>query len=228
MSGLSPTEKKFEEHIEAHLNSIGFSSAHFDSYDRSLCLLRDQVISFIRATQPEEWGRLEQIYDVDTENKVLSRIHSEIATRGIIDVLRNPVVDRGVYLSLCYFEPKSDLNPDHRRLYQSNQFTVIRQLHYSTRNENSIDMVLFLNGLPILTMELKNQLTGQNVKHSESQYRHDRDPNEPLLKFKRCLVHFCVDNDKVSMTTRLNGAKTFFLPYNLDLENPPVEKGYRT
>lgn len=228
MSGFSPTEKKFEEHIEAHLNSIGFSSAHFDSYDRSLCLLRDQVISFIRATQPEEWGRLEQIYDVDTENKVIARIHSEIASRGIIDVLRNPVVDRGVYLRLCYFEPKSEMNPDHRRLYQSNQFTVVRQLHYSTRNENSIDMVLFLNGLPILTMELKNQLTGQNVKHSENQYRFDRDPKEPLLGFKRCLAHFCVDNNKVSMTTRLAGKNTFFLPYNRDLENPPVDKGYRT
>ena len=78
-------------------------------------------------------------------------------------------------------------------------------------------------------MELKNQLTGQNVKHSDNQYRYDRDPkNEPLLQFKRCLVHFCVDNNKVSMTTRLSGKKTYFLPYNRDLENPPVENGYRT
>ena len=89
-------------------------------------------------------------------------------------------------------------------------------------------MGLFLNGLPIVTMELKNQLTGQNVKHSQNQYRNDRDPREPLLQFKRCMVHFCVDNDKVSMTTRLSGPKTFFLPYNRDLENPPVETGYRS
>ena len=89
-------------------------------------------------------------------------------------------------------------------------------------------MGLFLNGLPIVTMELKNQLTGQNIKHSQNQYRNDRDPKEPLLQFKRCMVHFCVDNDKVSMTTRLSGPKTFFLPYNRDLENPPVDTGYRS
>ena len=89
-------------------------------------------------------------------------------------------------------------------------------------------MVLFLNGLPIVTMELKNQFTGQNFKHSENQYRRDRDPKEPLLRFKRCMVHFCVDNNNVSMTTRLSGLKTFFLPYNRDLENPEVESGYRT
>ena len=163
------------------------------------------MIDFIKATQAEKWARLEEIYETDTENKILARISSEVAKRGIVDVLRNQVVDRGVYLDLCYFEPKSDLNPDHLRLYQSNNFTVVRQLHYSTQNENSIDMALFLNGLPIATMELKNQLTGQNVKHSENQYKFDRDPKEPLLGFKRCIVHFCVDNDKVSMTTRLAG-----------------------
>ncbi len=228
MSGLSPTEKRFEEHIEDHLKLVGYSPLHFSQYDRNLCLIRDQVIDFIRSTQPEQWGRLQEIYDVDTENKILARISSEISKRGVIDVLRNQVVDRGVYLNLCYFEPKSDLNPDHLKLFQSNEFTVVRQLHYSEQNENSIDMVLFLNGLPIVTMELKNQLTGQNVKHSENQYRFDRDPKEPLLNFKRCMVHFCVDNNRVSMTTRLADQKTFFLPYNRDLENPPVESGYRT
>jgi type I restriction enzyme R subunit len=228
MSGLSPTEKRFEDHIEDHLKTVGYSTLHFSEYDRNLCLIRNQVIDFIKDTQPEQWGRLQEIYDVDTENKILARISSEISKRGIIDVLRNQVVDRGVYLNLCYFEPKSDLNPDHLKLYQSNQFTVVRQLHYSEQNENSIDMVLFLNGLPIVTMELKNQLTGQNVKHSENQYRFDRDPKEPLLNFKRCMVHFCVDNNRVSMTTRLAAQKTFFLPYNRDLENPSVESGYRT
>ena len=228
MSGLSPTEEKFEEHIEKHMCSVGYTSTDFHEYDRSLCLIKDQVIDFIKTTQPEKWERLTEIYDLDTRNKILSRISSEVSKRGIIDVLRNPVVDRGVYLDLCYFEPKSDLNPEHLKLFQSNRFTVMRQLHYSNQNENSIDMGLFLNGLPIVTMELKNQLTGQNVKHSQNQYRNDRDPREPLLQFKRCMVHFCVDNDKVSMTTRLSGPKTFFLPYNRDLENPPVESGYRS
>ena len=89
-------------------------------------------------------------------------------------------------------------------------------------------MGLFLNGIPIITMELKNQLTGQNYKHSENQYRFDREPNEPLLQFKRVLVHFCVDNNQVSMTTNLKGGKTRFFPYNKDIENPPVDKDYRS
>jgi len=227
MTDRRPTEKKFEDHIENHLNSIGYQSRHFSEYDRTLCLLRNEVINFIRTTQPENWGRLEEIHGVDVENKVLQRISSEISKRGVIDILRNQVVDRGVYLDLCYFEPKSDLNPDHQRLYESNQFVIVRQLHYSNQNENSIDTVLFLNGIPLITMELKNQLTGQNIYHSQNQYKNDRDPKEPLLQFKRCVVHFCVDNNKVSMATRLSGTKTFFLPFNKGLENPEVN-GYRT
>ena len=228
MSDLKPTEEKFEDHIEKHLNSTGYRSRHFSEYNRSLCLVRNDLVEFIKATQPDEWSKLEEIYGIDAENKVLSRISSEVSKRGIIDVLRNPVVDQGVYLTLCFFQPKSDLNPDHQKLYKLNRFTVIRQLHYSNQNENSIDMVLFLNGLPLVTMELKNQLTGQNIIHSQNQYRNDRDPREPLLRFKRCAVHFCVDNNAVSMTTKLEGEKTSFLPYNRDLENPPVESGYRT
>lgn len=228
MSDFKPTEEKFEDHIEKYLNSIGYKSRHFSEYNRSLCLIRDDLLEFIKTTQPDNWSKLEEIYGIDAENKVLSRLSSEISKRGIIDVLRNPVVDRGVYLTLCFFQPKSDLNPDHQKLYQQNRFTVVRQLHYSNRNENSIDMVLFLNGLPLITMELKNQLTGQNIVHSQNQYRNDRDPREPLLRFKRCAVHFCVDNNAVSMTTKLEREKTSFLPYNRDLENPPVENGYRT
>ena len=105
MSGLKPTEAKFEEHIESHLKTVGYSSAHFSSYDRNLCLIRDQVIDFIQRTQPEKWESLKEIYGVDTENKVLGRISSEIAKRGVIDVLRGQVTDRGVYLDL-YFELK--------------------------------------------------------------------------------------------------------------------------
>jgi type I restriction enzyme R subunit len=229
MSSLTPTEGKFEQYIEAQLQQKGYESIDHNEYDRNLCLIKSQLIAFIRNTQSESWGRLTEIYGVDTENKVLARINQEITNRGIIDVLRNQVVDRGVYLDLCYFEPKSDLNPDHRNLFKQNQFSLVRQLRYSQQNENSIDMVLFLNGLPIVTMELKNQLTGQNFKHSENQYKNDRNPaHEPLLKFKRCLVHFCVDNNKVSMTTKLNGSNTLFLPYNQDIENPEVANGYRT
>ncbi|WP_440907533.1 type I restriction endonuclease subunit R [Candidatus Pelagibacter sp.] len=228
MSDLKPTEKKFENHIEKYFNSIEYKSIHYEKYDRTLCLIKDEVLDFIKKSQKEKWDTLKDAYGEEVESKVLDRISSEISRRGVIDVLRNQVSDRGVYLDLCYFEPKSDLNPDHFSLFESNQFSLVRQLHYSTKNENSIDMGLFLNGIPIVTMELKNQLTGQNYKHSENQYRFDRDPKEPLLQFKRVLVHFCVDNNQVSMTTNLKGGKTRFFPYNKDIENPPVENDYRS
>ena len=228
MSLLKPSEKRFEDHIESYLKDIGYESLPFNLYNRDTCLITDDLIGFIKSTQPDQWKKLTEIYDSDVESKIIQRVTSEISKRGVIDVLRNKIVDRGVYLDLVYFQPKSGLNEEHQRLYDLNKFTVVRQLHYSIRNENSIDMVIFINGIPIITMELKNQLTGQNVRHSENQYMNDRDPNEPLLRFKRCLVHFCVDNNRVSMTTRLGGSKTRFLPFNKELENPSVEGGYRT
>lgn len=228
MSDRRPTEKKFEDHIEDNLLEQGYVAGHYSDYDRNFCVIKDDLIQFIKKSQPKQWEQLVGIYESDVESKVVSRISSEISKRGVLDVLRNKIVDRGVYLDLLYFEPKSGLNEEHQKLYGLNVFKVVRQLHYSVRNENSIDMVLFINGIPIITMELKNQLTGQNIRHSENQYMNDRDPNEPLLKFKRCLVHLCVDNNKVSMSTRLSGVKTRFLPFNRDLENPPVDGGYRT
>ena len=120
------------------------------------------------------------------------------------------------------------MNPDHQRLYAQNRFSLIRQLHYSQRNEKSVDMVLFLNGLPLVTMELKNSLTGQIVADAEKQYRADRNPRESLFGFKRCLVHFAVGKEKVSMTTRLQGNKTRFFPFNKETENPVNPKGHKT
>ena len=228
MNNLKPSELKFESHIEKYLNNYKYKSITHDLYDRKLCLIKEEILDFIKKTQLQSWKQLQDRYGEDTEIKILSRISSEISNRGIIDVLRNKIVDRGVYLHLCYSEPKSSLNPDHLELFQSNQFSLVRQLHYSTQNENSIDMVLFLNGIPIVTMELKNQLTGQNYKNSENQYRYDRDPKELFLQFKRLLVHFCVDNNQVSMTTNLRGTKTKFFPYNKDIGNPPVENDYRS
>ena len=229
MNDTHPTEEKFEAHIEQHLQSIGFQSRHHSEYDRSLCLIRENLIDFIRSSQPENWKKLENNYGADeAEEKLLVRISKSVSSRGIVEVLRDQVVDQGVYFNLCYFKPKSGMNPDHQDLYQANRFTVVRQLHYSIQNEKSIDLTIFINGLPIVTIELKNQLTGQTIVDSQKQYQEDRDPREPLFKFKRCVAHFCVDNDRASMTTKLNGTKTVFLPYNKDLENPVVKHGYRT
>ena len=228
MSDLKTSEKKFEDHIEKHLILSGYNSLPYSEYDRTLCLLRSDLVGFIQDTQPETWKQLEDYYEIDVENKVLKRIHDLISKKGLIYVLHNGVDDRGEHIDLYYTQPKSSMNEDHKRLCDLNRFTVVRQLHYSNENENSLDMVLFLNGLPIVTMELKNQLSGQNISHSVKQYRNDRDPREPLFKFKRCLVHFGIDNNDVRMTTRLSGPKTFFLPYNRELRNPEVPNGYRT
>lgn len=225
---MNYTEKNFEEHIEKNLHKVGYSSLLHTEYDRVNCVVPSEVIGFIKDTQPKEYEKLQEQYGSQTDQKLLQRLNNEVSKRGVIDVLKNGVKDRGCKFSLVYFEPKSGLNPEHRELYGKNRFRVIRQLHYSSKNGNSLDMVLFVNGLPIVTMELKNQLTGQTVVDSEKQYQNDRDPDEPLFLFKRVIVHFCCDNDRVSMTTRLMGTRTRFLPYNKGIENPVDPNGMRT
>jgi len=221
-------EQDFEEHIEEHLVSSGYSSSDPSIYDKTLCLIPTQLIGFIQETQPKTLEKLELQYGSETENKLIKRVSSEIENRGVIDVLRNGVKDRGCDFKLVYFQPKSGLNPEHKDLYKQNRFTVIRQLKYSLRNENSIDMAIFINGIPIVMMELKNTLTGQNHIDGEKQWKYDRDPKEPLFRFKRNLVYFSVGNEKVSMTTRLMGGNTRFLPYNKDIENPVNPNGHKS
>jgi len=221
-------EQDFEEHIEEHLVSSGYSSLDPTTYDKTLCLIPTQLIGFIQGTQPKTLQKLELQYGTETENKLIKRVSSEIEKRGVIDVLRRGVKDRGCYFHLVYFQPKSGLNPEHKDLYKENRFTVIRQLKYSLRNENSVDMGIFINGIPVVMMELKNTLTGQNQIDAEKQWKDDRDPKEPLFRFKRNLVYFSVGNEKVSMTTRLMRRETRFLPYNKDIENPVNPKGHKT
>ena len=223
------TEQDFESHIEEYLLSSGYHAHQPWEYNKELCLLPDEVITFIRSTQPKEYQKLEKQYGTDTASKLCFRLSREIQKRGTLDVLRKGIKDRGVKFQLAYFKPASGMNPEHQKLYQGNRFSVVRQLKYSKKNENSIDMVLFLNGVPIITAELKNSLTGQFVKEAKKQYRKARDPKgEPLLQFKRCLVHFAVGNEEVFMTTLLQGESTRFLPFNKDTENPVNPNGHQT
>lgn len=228
------TEQRFEEWIEKSLLKNGYhhSFVHTNeldgSYNKELCLIENDVLEFIKTSQPETYDKLYSQFDSSTDSHILKTIDKTITQRGIIDTLRNGISTRGCNFELVYFKPKSSLNTEHQELYSKNRFVVVRQLHYSTKNKNSIDIVLFLNGIPIVTMEVKNQLTGQTVIDSEKQYKKDRDPREPLLTFKRCLVHFGVDNDKVIMCTRLSGDKTKFFPYNKGITNPNVEGDYKT
>ena len=222
------TEENFEDHIEQHLNQSGYRSLQSSHYNKSLCLIPNEMLKFIQDTQPDMYQKLEIQYGADTPQKLTLRISNQIANRGVLDVLRKGVKDRGCDFNLTYFQPSSGMNPDHQRLYAQNRFSLIRQLKYSERNEKSLDMTLFLNGLPLVTMELKNSLTGQTVADAEKQYRTDRDPREPLFRFKRCLVHFAVGNEKVSMTTHLQAGGTRFFPFNKDIENPVNPNGHKT
>lgn len=140
--------------------------------------------------------------------------------------------DLGCHFELAYFQPETKLNEEHARLYEANILGVMRQVHYSAQSDKSLDLVLFVNGLPVITAELKTPLKGQTVQNAVAQYKHDRDPREPLFQFRRCLAHFAVDTDLVFMTTRLQGGKTWFLPFNKGHDrgagNPPNSKGFKT
>jgi type I restriction enzyme, R subunit len=229
------SELRFEEWIETSLLNNGYHRSFIHSnelshlYDRELCLIGEEVLVFIKSTQKEEYDKLYSSMDELTDSHILKKINgvfTENPRRDVIYLLRNGIDTKGCHFNLVYFQPKSTLNETHLQLYSHNRFTVVRQLHYSKNNNNSIDMVIFLNGIPIITLELKNQMSGQNITNSENQYR-SRDEREPIFTFKRVLVHFCVDNDKVSMSTQLRGSKTKFLPYNKGITNPNLMGDYR-
>ncbi len=213
----------------------GYHRRKPQDYDRALCLLPRDVVDFVLATQPKEWKKLEQHHGTAVREQFLKRLAAEIERRGALDVLRNGLKDSGCKFRLAYFRPASGLNEETRRLYQANLFSVVRQLRYSAKSDKSLDLVLFLNGIPIFTAELKNPLNGQDVEDAIRQYKTDRDPREPLFKYGRCLAHFAVDPDLVYVTTHLEGVRTRFLPFNQGkfggAGNPPVpptRQGYAT
>ncbi|MBL0049705.1 MAG: type I restriction endonuclease subunit R [Bacteroidetes bacterium] len=218
-------EIHFEEHIVKYLTNIPqpefpeYTEKDNSCYDKELCLIPEDLIGFIEDTQGEKIVELYKQYASQTHQKIIDHVANEIKKRKTLDVIREGVKDRGQKFNLVYFKPNHSKTPEHQKGYLKNRLTVIRQLKYSKKNENSIDIVLFVNGLPIVTMELKNALTGQYLHNAIKQYIKDRDPKEPLLEFKRCLVHFAVSTEQVSMCTELKGKGTFFLPFNKELVN---------
>ena len=230
------SEYAFEEHIEdVLLNTHGFISAKQADYDKALCLRPETVISFIRATQTKRWADYcELIGDkAEATRNLLKRIKEVVDKEGTLHALRKGFdIHGGGHFDMCYFEPTNPVAEESRRLYQENLLHLQRQVKFSEADEKSLDMGIFLNGLPIFTIELKNQISGQNVGHAMKQYKDTRDPKEPLFRFKRCLAHFAVDNDLVYVTTELAGVKTQFLPFNQGADggagNPPCKIGYAT
>lgn len=210
------TENTFEIAIEqALVQNGGYSIGDPNTYSKELGFFKDEILAFLQRSQPKKWEKISAIHGKDTENRVLQRLYKELDLRGALDVLRKGFVDYGVRFQMAYFKPASGLNPDAVAMYNSNSLKVYRQIYYSKKNKNSVDIVLGLNGLPVATLELKNQFTGQNVNHAKKQYKDTRDPKELLFSFKkRALVHFSVDSDEVYMATKLEGSKTFWLPFN--------------
>ena len=209
------TEKGLESYISNYLvETNGFLLRDHIEYDRELCLDTQLLFQFLDSTQAEEVDRLKQLHGESYQHKVTSRIVERIKSKGVIEVLRKGVTDNGVTLRLMYGNPVSDLNPSAKASYTKNIFGVTRQLHFSVGSEQSLDLGLFINGIPVITFELKNELTKQNVWDAIRQYKQDRSPREPLFAFGRCMVHFAVDTELVYMTTHLLGDKTYFLPFN--------------
>lgn len=228
------TESAFEEAIEeALLEKGGYTKGFSNDFDPQLGVFPKYVADFLSISQPSAWEKITNIHKSEVKLKVLQRLLKEIDLRGALDVIRNGFTDYGVKFKMAFFKPESSLNPEAEEQYNTNILSVTRQLYYQTKGNNSLDMVLSLNGLPIATIEIKNQFTGQNYQNAKKQYVYDREPNEPIFQFKkRALVHFALDTDECYMTTRLKGKDTRYLPFNLGYRNgagnPPNPNGYRT
>ncbi|MGH8557351.1 MAG: type I restriction endonuclease subunit R, partial [Methylococcales bacterium] len=228
-------ETVLEEHLVTQLvQGQAYESRAPEHFDRASALDRDLVLRFVQKTQPAEWAKLEAHYSASAQAEFFKNLEKALKSRSTLDVLRGGFkMIPGIQFSLCYFKPASTLEPKRVREYEANILSVIRQLRYSLKSENAIDVVLFVNGIPVLTMELKNLLTGFTFRHAERQYRGDRSPaGEPLLTFKRgALVHFALDGDNVSMTTHLANGRTRFLPFNRGRDggagNPDIDGEFR-
>jgi type I restriction enzyme R subunit len=228
-------ERAFEAAIEHHLLTAGgYAKGDPAAFDRERAIFPAEFIAFVQTTQPEVWQALEKLHGTATEGVILDDLTKALdGQAGALAVIRHGFKCFGKLIRVAYFAPAHGMNPESRRLYEANRLTVTRQVHYSTKHEKSIDLLLSLNGIPVATAELKNPLSGQNAEHAKHQYQTDRDPRERLFEFKRrTLVHFAVDPDAVWMTTRLEGNKTLFLPFNkgngTGAGNPDNPQGYKT
>ena len=239
-------ERNFEADIEQWLlNEGGYTKGDQRTYDKERAIDMATLTSFLTLTQPKPWERYVRKYGDKAEARLYQVFQENVVRYGLIWVLRNGIDDLGIKLRMCYFRPASELNEELMLKYRQNILQVTRQFAYSTQNRNTIDMVLSLNGIPVVALELKNQLTGQNVEDSRRQWKNDRDPVELLFHANtRILAYFGVDLYEAIMATELKKEKTFFMPYNqgsggagnvggagnpgLDYKSTPADGDYAT
>ncbi|MFD0960584.1 type I restriction endonuclease subunit R [Paenibacillus chungangensis] len=214
------------------VNSNGYEQGQNSDYNKEYAIDETRLFRFLQATQPDKLEALGVFTSDINKSKFLNRLQGEIAKNGVIHVLRNGLKVYPVTLDLYYLLP-SEQNVKAKELYEQNIFSVTRQLMYARDNAKlALDFAIFMNGLPIITCELKNRLTKQNVEDAVYQYKTDRDPRELLFQFGRCMVHFAVDDNEVKMCTKLDGKKSWFLPFNQGYRdgagNPPNPDGIKT
>jgi type I restriction enzyme, R subunit len=230
---LSQTnEAALEAAIETHLNENGYHSGTSADFNSKYGMDEPKFWHFLETTQADELAKLQR--QSDWKLRILERLDRLIRKYGVLRLLKKGLEVDDAHFTLLYQLPLASSGRTVKENFLKNEFSITRQVPYSVDNpREEIDMVFFVNGLPFATMELKNHWTGQNAKvHGQNQYKLKRDINQPLLHFGRCLVHFAVDTDEVYMTTRLDGAATFFLPFNKGNNygrgNPPNPDGHKT
>ncbi len=241
--GLSGhTERDFEMAIEARLTSTGgYGKRSPNAFDEALSLFPDDVSGFLQDSQPKKWEALKVLLGPKTAATVLDSLSKELELKGTLHVLRHGFKCYGKTFRMAWFRPNTAMNPEAAENYARNRLTITRQVAFTSvmkkpdgKNRRCIiDVSLAVNGIPVVTAELKNPLTGQRAADAISQYRNERDGRDLLFAFKkRALVHFAVDPDEVWMTTRLRGKETYFLPFNRGNNqgagNPPVERNWKT
>ncbi len=231
----STSETAFETAIESVLLASGFECHQSPDFNRELALFPAVALRFIQTTQKPVWDKLAALHGENTSDRVIAALCKWMDTHGVLTTLRHGFKCYGKTLRIAFFKPAHGLNADLEARYAANILGLTRQLHFSPKSEKSLDVTLSLNGIPLITLELKNPLTGQTVANAMGQYRRDRDPREKIFTFKqRTLVHFAVDTEEVYMTTRLAGSATHFLPFNQGNDsgagNPtdPEGRNYRT
>jgi type I restriction enzyme R subunit len=231
-SAWDPGAEGDAAHQRPAVYGAGWIGGHPEDYEREYCVDLAQLSAFLRETQSQVADAIDLGQDGPARRKFLARLQGEITKRGTIDVLRHGLKHGPHQLDLFYGTP-SPGNAKAAERYLQNRFSVTRQLRYS-RDETrlSLDLGLFINGLPVATFELKNSLTKQTVADAVEQYQRDRDPREKLFEFGRCVVHFAVDEHEVRFCTHLKGKSSWFLPFNRGWNdgagNPPNPNGLKT
>lgn len=227
------TEKGFETLIVNWLvDQDGYQQGTNEDYNKEYAIDETRLFRFLNDTQPKEMAKLGVNQSDQKKRQFLNRLSGEITRRGIIDVLRNGIKAYPADLILFYFTPTEN-NEQAKRLFDKNIFSVTRQLRYAIdASKLALDLCLFINGLPVITIELKNHFTGQTTADAVEQYKKDRNPRELLFSFKRCIVHFAVDDQTVQFCTKLCGKASWFLPFNKGYHdgagNPPNPEGIMT